>query len=212
MNTLNKILKQHGQVYSPHKQLFQSLNLDYRLYFILPFLIAEAIGAQYFLQTNKEFLSIVLFVSFLFTTLGASFWHFKYIEKIYGSVESLDKKRLNDFIKLVKENYKIDLTKNDQNLLIESIVKEKIESNHKKEQAKNAVNLAILSITIPLLSQYIFPGQEQTLIMTSMIMAAGFILLFFSFKYLFKEYTMNSKLKHINDLLKEIRLFQMTEQ
>lgn len=58
MNTLNKILKQHGQVYSPHKQLFQSLNLDYRLYFILPFLIAEAIAAQYFLQTNKELISL----------------------------------------------------------------------------------------------------------------------------------------------------------
>ena len=74
------------------------------------------------------------------------------------------------------------------------------------------MNLAILSITIPLLSQYIFPGQEQTLILTSMIMAAGFIFLFFSFKYLFKEYTMNSKLKHINDLLKEIRLIQMIEE
>jgi len=92
------------------------------------------------------------------------------------------------------------------------MVKEKKESNHKKEQAKNAINLAILSITIPLLGQYIFPGQEQLLIITSLVMAADLILLFFSFKYLFQEYTMVSKPEHVNELLKEIRLIQLIEQ
>lgn len=211
MNTLNKILKQHGQVYSPHKQLFQSLNLDYRLYFILPFLIAEAIAAQYFLQTNKELVSLVLFVSFLLTTLGTSFWHFKHLEKIYGSLENLDRKKMNDFVKKVEQAYKINLLKNDQNLLIESMVKEKLESDHKKGQAKNTVNVAIFSIAIPLVSQYIFPGQKQTLIFTFLFMGIGFTLLFFSFKHMVKEYNMISKLEHINELLKEIRLIQMIE-
>lgn len=118
---------------------------------------------------------------------------------------------MNDFVKKVEQAYKINLLKNDQNLLIEPMVKEKLESNHKKEQAKNAVSLAVISITVSLLSQYIFPGQEQRLIINSLFTTASFIFLFFTLKYVFKEYTINSKLKHINDLLKEIRLIQIIE-
>jgi ABC-type nickel/cobalt efflux system permease component RcnA len=209
MDTLNKILKQHAQVYSPHKQVLESLNLDNRLYIILFILIIEIVSAEYFLYSHKEIISFFIFISFILTTLVAAFLHFKYIENVYGSIGYLDKNRMYQFTELTKQKYQINLKDGNQNSLIDSMVKEKIESNSKKDQSKKAIYLTILPISLPFLVQFIAQNQNNTLIITSFITLIGLGFLLFSFKFLFKEYTLISKLEHINQILKEIQLVQM---
>lgn len=203
MNTLNKILRCHSEIFSPHKQLIEFLSINKKLYLAFSLYLIEVGLSQYFLFNNKNIWALVLLVIFLITVGITSYLNFKYIENVYGSVEKLDIDRNNRFIQLVKDKTNIDLVNLEENLIVNEMIKEKIEKIYKSNQSKRSLYQGTFLTSIPLVVQFFMQNIE---LLTLGITLIGLVILFIASKKALKEYSLISKLEHTNELLKEIRL------
>ncbi|MEK5039885.1 hypothetical protein [Sporosarcina sp. FSL K6-3457] len=206
MNTLNLIVKQYTAELGPRKQLAESMAISKKSPFLLFLIIIEAGLFIWFLQQYKVILSIVFFVIFLFTVFIGSYWFAKAIEKSYGNMQSFDISRINKFVRGVKTTSDICLNTINENIIVEDLVKERIERINKLNQAKKTRNIGLLTITVPYLISIYRDNANNLEFIALSIMAAGFIIILFSFRSLMNEYSTLSKLVHISEILKELRL------
>jgi hypothetical protein len=187
MNTLNKILKQHAEIYDPHRQIWEFFrNNNKKGYLIFILIVLEGLISIYLINADKKPYGFIGLCLYSATIAASSYWHFKQLENLYGSVYS-----------------------EAENILIENMISEKLEKVHRLEQAKKAVYLGIITTILPLFISLITKNLNNIKFLTFTIMSFGLILLFLSFKSAFKEYTLISKLEHTSEILKEIRLSQL---
>lgn len=210
MNTLNKILKQHAEIYDPHRQIwafFRNNNKKGYLIFIL--IVLEALASIYFIHKNKELYGFISLFIYVVTVACSSYWHFKQLENLYGSIENSEIDKMNRFIQLTLNKVNVNLYSETENTLIGNMISEKLGKVHRLEQEKKTVYLGIITAILPLFISLIADNFNNIKLLTTTIMGIGLILLFLSFKSAFKEYTLISKLEHTNEILKEIRLSQL---
>jgi len=211
MNTVKKILKHHAVVYDPHNQIKESLKINKKLYGIFFVILVEVLVAALFLYLEKELYAFLMLCIYIITIIIGSYLHFKHVENLYGSIENFDIENLKLFRQLVLQESSINLINNNENNLVESLIKDKLEKVHRLEQAKKNVYFGLLTVVLPFLISLLFKNFNNMLFLTLGIMATGFIMALFSIKSAFKEYTTISKLEHISELLKEIKLLQLVE-
>lgn len=207
MNTINTILKQHSEVFDPHKQIIESIKIS-RTYLPFIIMIISLLGSVYFLNTGKLLFSLIGIVIFLLMTMIGSILHFQKIEKLYG-LNNLDSERIKRFSRLVLQKKNINFDIEAENLFIEGMIREQLENLNRLEQAKKSVYLGLTTTVLPLLVTLVIKNITNVEFITLIIMGIGLMILFFSLKSIFKEYTKISKLEHISDILKEIRLSQL---
>ncbi|QED49368.1 hypothetical protein [Cytobacillus dafuensis] len=211
MNTVTKILKCHAEVYDPHKQIMESLRINKKLYGILILILLEALLGWYFMHAQKDGYALLTLCLFIVTVGISSLFHFKLVENLYGSVENLDNERMQRFCQSVLHKSNINLLIENENTLVESLIKEKLEKIQRLEQAKKNIYLGLITVVLPLFITFLIKNLDNIEFLTLTIMTIGLIILLFAFKSSFKEYTTISKLEHINELLKELRLSQIVE-
>lgn len=207
MNTINTILKQHSEVFDPHKQLIESIKIS-RTYLPFIIMIMALLGSVYFLNTGKLLFSLIGIVLFLLMAAIGSILHFKKIERLYG-LNNLDLERIKRFSRLVLQKKNINLNIEAENQFIEGMIREQLENLNRLEQAKKSVYLGLATTVLPLLITLVIKNITNVQFLTLIIMGIGLVILFFSLKSVFKEYTKTSKLEHISEILKEIRLSQL---
>lgn len=209
MNTLNKVLKSHSEIYDPHKQMFQSLRENKYLYIAFVLIMIEVFAAQYFIESDNYLIGMSLFFLFFMTVILSTFFHLKLMQKKYGSIENFDLVKRDNFIKLLLSKLSIDITDMNHNLLINEFIQEKLSRLNKKEEAKHSFYLGLLTIIIPLSFPFFFNNAQNVFLMSILIMSIGIIIAFLSVRSFLKEYRRISKLEHISEILKEIRLAQL---
>lgn len=213
MNILNKILKRYGDIYHPHKQVMESLKINKYLYIVLILIVIEGLLGQYMLYLNKDIWGIIFLLFYGMTIAIGSIFHFKYVEKKFGSLEEFDLEKMNKFVKLVDQEVKIDLTNKEQNQIINQMILEKLERENIKEQKKRAFTGGIFTVLlIPILLPFIIENNQDILILTVIIMLVGIAIIFFSFKSILKDYSLKYKLERISDMLKEILIFSLRDK
>jgi hypothetical protein len=208
MSTVNKILKQHAEVFDPHKQIIENIKINSKLY--IPFILILIVAIAYIYSVYKGnvlFIVVSLFF-FLLTVAASSYWHFKRIDNLYG-LNKLDIDRIKRFTELVSQKTNINLYVEAENILVEALIRERLEKVHRLEQSKKTVSLALITTALPALITLVTKNNTNVQLLTLTIMGIGFIFLFISFKSAFKEYTKIPKLEHISEILKEIRLSQL---
>ena len=208
MITLNKIIKQHAEVFDPHKQLKEVMKINSRLYILMCLIAVELLPAAYFLFIDKLLYSFISLIIFLLTTAIGTYWHFKRVEAVYG-VEQLDTDRIKRFTQLTLQKVNVNLNIKDENILIEKLVLERLKKVTRVEQTKNAVYLGVITTSMPLFISLLTKNLTNVPFLTFTIMGIGFIILVYSLKSTLKEYTIISKLEHLSEILKEIRLSQL---
>jgi hypothetical protein len=209
MNTLNKILKQHAEVYDPHRQIWEFLRNNNKSYLIVILIVLEGLTSIYLINANNEPYGFIILFVYSATIAASSYWHFKQIENLYGSLENLEIEKMKRFIQLTLNKVNVKLYSETENILIESMISEKLEKVHRLEQAKKTVYLGIITTILPLFISLIAKNLNNIKVLTITVMGFGLIILFFSFKSAFKEYALISKLEHTSEILKEIRLTQL---
>lgn len=211
MNTIKKILKQHATVYDPHNQIKESLKTNKKLYGIFSLILLEVLVAALLIYLEKELYALLMLFFYIITIIIGSYLHFKHVENLYGSIENFDIEKLKIFRDLVLQESNIDLINDSENNLIESLIKDRLDKVHRLEQAKKNIYLGLLTVVLPFLISLLIKNFSNVLFLTLSIMAIGLIMAFFSIKSALKEYTTISKLEHISELLKELKLLELVE-
>lgn len=206
LETLNLILKQYSSELGPRKKFFESIAISKKSPFFLFLIIIEAGLFVWSIQQSKIILSIVLYSIFLSTVIIGSLWYTRVIEKTYGSVRNFDISRINKFVQSVKTMSDICLNSINENIIVEDLVKERIERINRLDLAKKTRNIGLLTITVPYFISIYQDNANNLEFIALSIMAVGFMITFFSFRSVMNEYSTLSKLEHISEILKELRL------
>jgi hypothetical protein len=206
LNTLNKVLKKHAEVYDPHRQLFDNLSYNKKLYFVLFLLISEMVVSTYFILNEKVIISLLIWVLFLGTSALSSYWHFNKLEKLYG-IENLDIERLERFKELVNR-IDIHLENEYENELIERLAKDRLEKISRSDQQKKNIQIAVSTTSLGIIAPFFVINLDNVTLITLLIMFVSSIIIFGSFKSIFKEYASMSRLEHLCEILIELRIHQ----
>lgn len=206
INILNSIVKLYSTELGPGKKIIDLLRINKAAPFLLLLFIIEAILFIWSVQQSNIVKSISFFAIYIFTILLSSYWYSKIIEKSYGSIKEFDLGRINKFVNKVKSKLNICLNTIDENLIVENLVKERIESINRINQGKKTRNIGLFTITVPYLISIFRDNSNNLEFITLSIMIFGIILTIFSFRYALNDFNTLSKLMEISELLKELRL------
>lgn len=206
VNVVDKVLKEYSKVYSPHKKLIHAISEDKILIYFFVILFIEVVLAELFLYLEKDHLSFLFFILYLVTIGISSYRHFSFIKDKHGSVEHLDNERKNQFIsKLLELN--IDVLNENHNILLDDLIKDKCQKISNKKQNRAALNQGLMLTILAYVLQFF---QVDVPFLTYLIMLLlGLVFILFSSQLVLQELSPVSRLNHISELLKEIRLTEI---